>query len=306
MSWIALSLISAVFLGCYDIAKKSSVRKNAVPMVLLLNVITAAAVWSIPIAFALLARNGITIPGSMDWSTQLLELDRNQQTLLFVKSALVGCSWICAFFALKHLPISIATPIRATSPFWTVLLAVLLMGERPTLIQWLGIGIVLFAFLLFSRVGAKEGIHFHRDRWVYLMALATVLGAVSALYDKYLLQECQLPPATVQAWFSIYLVPVMLPLAIRWYRYDRGKSPFQWRHSIPLIAIFLLIADFAYFSAISDPNALISVISPIRRSAIIIPFLFGILRWNESNWRLKTPCIAGTLLGVYLLSISDE
>ena len=304
MSWIALSLLSAVFLGCYDIAKKTSVRDNAVPMVLLLNVVTAAAVWCIPIAFAGLARSGVTTL-SMDWSAQLLDLDREQHTLLFLKSALVGCSWICAFYALKHLPISIATPIRATSPIWTVLLAVLLMGERPTLMQWIGIGIVLIAFLVFSRVGAKEGIHFHRDRWVYLMALATILGAVSALYDKYLLQERQLPPATVQAWFSIYLVPVMLPLAIRWYRCDREKSPFQWRHTIPLIAIFLLVADFAYFYAISDPNALISVISPIRRSAIVIPFLFGIIRWNESNWRLKTPCIAGTLLGVYLLSISD-
>ncbi|MGI9472309.1 MAG: EamA family transporter [Rubripirellula sp.] len=302
MSWIALSLLSAIFLGCYDIAKKSSVRDNSVPVVLLLNVLTAALFWSVPISLAFVAQNEVTDSPSNAWLSNLVTIGAEQHALLFGKSALVGVSWICAFFALKHLPISIATPIRATSPLWTVTLAVTCMGERPTALQWLGIAIVLAAFLAFSRVGAREGIHFHRDRWVYLMAIATLLGAISALYDKYLLQELKLAPATVQAWFSVYLVPIMLPLAVRWYQRDRISSPFQWRVTIPLIAVFLLIADYSYFCAIAQPDAMITVISPIRRSAIVIPFLFGIVSLREENWRLKAPCIAATLLGVFLLS----
>lgn len=294
MSWILLSIISAILLGFYDIAKKSAVRDNAVPVVLLLNVTTAATVW-LPIVVASHLRG--------DASTwQLTSIDATTHAMLFGKSMLVGLSWTLAFFAMKHLPLSIATPIRASSPMWTIAVAVLAWGERPSFQQWIGIVIILVAFFAFSQVGRREGIHFHRDRWVALMAAATLLGAISSLYDKYLLQTIGLSPAVVQAWFSIYLVPVMMPLAYRWWRYDRSAKPFRWRWSIPMIALFLLAADFAYFTAVSQPDALISVISPVRRASVIVAFAFGILKLGEASWRAKAVCIAGVLTGVVLIS----
>ncbi len=294
IDWILLSIVSAFFLGIYDIAKKSAVRDNAVPIVLLLNVMTAAGVWlPILVGIALTADAGDVTPLSIGW---------RWHALLGMKSILVGLSWTLAFFAMKQLPLSIATPIRATSPLWTIAIAVFAMGERPSLNQWIGIVFVLSAFFAFSRVGKREGIHFHRSRPVAMMIGATLLGAISSIYDKYLLQRVGIPPATVQAWFSIYLVPVMMPLAIRWYVVDRGAKPFVWRWSIPLIAIFLLAADYVYFTAVSDPDALISVISPIRRASVIVAFAFGILRLGELHWKAKSICIAGILVGVVFLA----
>lgn len=292
--WILLSIVSALFLGVYDICKKSAVRDNAVPVVLLLNVMTAAGVW-IPILVGIAIRSdaGEVTPLSIGWRVH---------GLLAMKSVLVGASWTLAFFAMKQLPLSIATPIRATSPLWTIAIAVAAMGERPSMIQWIGIATVLSAFFAFSRVGRREGIHFHRSRPVAMMIAATLLGAASSIYDKYLLQQLAIPPTTVQAWFSIYLVPVMLPLAIRWYWFDRAAKPFAWRWSIPLIAIFLLAADFVYFTAVADPDALISVISPIRRASVVVAFAFGIVRLGELHWRAKSVCIAGILVGVIFLA----
>lgn len=308
MDWISLALISAIFLGLYDIAKKASLTDNAVPVVLLVNVATAAAIWSIPFTLVMCPTVSglIGVPDQWldDWNC-LKDLSRWDHLLLFLKSLLVGSSWIAAFYALKHLPISIATPIRSTSPIWTILLAVMFMQERPTAHQWIGVTITLIAFLAFSRVGAKEGIEFHRDRWILLIMIATALGAISSLYDKYLLQTMAMSPESVQAWFSIYLVPVMIPLSVHWYLRDRDASPFQWRWTIPVIAIFLLIADYAYFYAITHEQALISVISPIRRSSIVIPFLFGVTRLKEVNWRAKALCIASLIIGVILLSNSS-
>ena len=292
-NWILLSLFSGLLLGCYDITKKASVRDNAVPPVLLLSVMTGAVIWL------------LILVGSSDSSVVAArDLGLREHGLLFAKSVMVGLSWSCAFFALKHLPISVATPIRATSPVWTILIAVAAMSERPSVQQWLGIGLVLAAFFALSRVGAKEDIHFHRDRWVGLMLVATLVGSLCAIYDKYLLQTERLSPVSVQAWFSIYLVPVMLPLAIRWWRYDREQTPFQWRWSIPMISVLLLVADYAYFTAVSDPDALISVVSPLRRTSVIVAFAFGILSLKEKNWRAKAPCIGVILLGVYLISVA--
>ena len=296
-TWILLSLLSGLLLGCYDIAKKSSVKDNAVPPVLLLSVLTGAAIW---LAIMMVTRNGDS-PIAATWNVGF-----HDHCLLMLKSIMVGASWSCAFFALKHLPISVATPIRATSPLWTILLAVAVMSERPGVQQWLGIGLVLIAFFAFSQVGAKEDIHFHRDRWVGLMMVATLLGSLCALYDKYLLQMVQLSPLVVQAWFSIYLVPVMLPLSVRWWWHDRQQTPFQWRWSIPMIAILLLVADYAYFRAVAEPDALISVVSPLRRTSVVVAFAFGIVRLKEKNWKLKATCIGAILAGVYLMSIGSR
>lgn len=298
MHWITISLLSAGFLGLYEIAKKESLRGNAVPPVLFCNVLTQAAVW-LPLLLL-----GHIQPTAVPELLRVESLDSIAHLRLAAKAVIAGSSWICASFALKHLPISIAAPIRATSPLVTVLFAVLFMAERPSITQWLGVAIVLSAFYAFSLAGRREGIVFHRDRWITLMILATILGAASALYDKYLLNTCGYRSAEVQAWFSIYLVPVMLPVLAHWLIRGRSTTPFEYRWSIPMIALLLLISDFLYFSANEQPNALISVISPLRRTSVIIAFLAGIRLYGEKNWRFKAVCLAGLLVGVVVISLS--
>ncbi len=296
MTWMLLSICSAVFLGFYEIAKKASLKENAVPPVLFFNVMTAAGLWIPLILFSQFFPDGIL---------RVEPLTGTGHILLFLKSLIAGSSWIFASFALKHLPMSIAAPIRASSPFWTISIAVLFLNERPDLWQWSGIAIILISFYVFSLVGRKEGIHFHRNRWVGFMVVATLLGACSALYDKYLLQNCKMHAATVQAWFSVYLVLIMTPLVTHWYLKGRVSTPFHWRWSIPMIAILLLISDFLYFTAIETPGGLISVISPLRRTSIVIAFIAGIRIYGEKNPVPKAVCIMSMLVGVYILSLSS-
>ena len=79
-----------------------------------------------------------------------------------------------------------------------------------------------------------------------------------------------------------------------------------------MIAILLLISDFLYFSAIADKDliankdSMISLISPLRRTSVIIAFVAGILMYQEKNWRAKSVCIATLLFGVYVLSLSPS
>lgn len=304
MQWILLSLLSAVFLGMYDVAKKSAVRDNAVPPVLLLSVMTAAAIWTPMLCYQWFwPESASTL--CPDW-LKVHELSPEDHGRVFAKSLLVGVAWTCAYFALKHLPISIASPIRATSPVWTILLAVVFYAERLSALQILGIAAILASFFAFSRVGQREGLYFRRNRWVALMLVATGLGAISAVYDKYLMQTANLTAATVQAWFSIYLVIVLTPPWVYWRRYERSTKPFQFRIAIPLIALLLLVADFAYFTALECDGALVSIISPVRRSSVLIAFAFGVVYLGEKNWAAKLACVAGILLGVLLLGISTS
>lgn len=293
------SLCSAVFLGFYEIAKKVSLKDNAVPPVLFFNVLTAAVLW-----LPLILCSQFFPEAVPAHYLRVAPLSGTSHGLLFLKSLIAGSSWIFASFALKHLPMSIAAPIRASSPLWTITIAVVFLDERPDLWQWGGILIILVSFYVFSLVGRKEGIHFHRNRWVGFMVVATLLGACSALYDKFLLQNCHIQAATVQAWFSVYLLIVMTPLVAHWYFRGRKTTPFQWRRSIPMISILLLVSDFLYFTAIETPGGLISVISPIRRTSIVIAFIAGIRIYGEKNPAPKAICIVSMLVGVYILSLS--
>lgn len=226
-----------------------------------------------------------------------------------LKSLLVGASWTLAFTALKHLPLSIGAPIRATSPFWTILIAITLLGERPQTQQWIGMVIVLIGFWCFTLVGRREGIRFTRDRSVLLMVLATLLGSFSSIYDKWLLQR--LEPITLQAWFTVYLVPVMVPLALWWLRArrrgelrgpDGGKAVFQWRRSIALVSPLLIAADAFYFIALSNPDAMVSVVSVLRRCSVIVALAFGASALSEANFRAKATCVGVILVGVMVLT----
>lgn len=300
MSWVLLSIASALFLGVYDLAKKHALKDNAVLPVLFFGTVAGAVVWTLLIIWQVLAP--VHFPLEFLRITPIPLVDHLR---LFLKSGLVGASWIFGYFALKHLPLSIASPIRATSPLWTILLAVLLFAERPTYWQWLGVTTVLGAFYAFSFVGKLEGIRFHKDKWVGFMLIATLLGACSAIYDKYLLQTVRMEPATVQAWFSIYLVVALYPFYLLWLKGAWPRGIFHWRWSIPMIGLLLLIADMLYFTAVAQEDALIAIISPIRRASVLITFLGGILFYQEKNFRAKAICIFVLLGGICLLYLKN-
>ncbi|TWU23371.1 EamA-like transporter family protein [Novipirellula galeiformis] len=304
LTWIGLAAVSAVLLGCYDVTKKIAVRKNAVPIVLLLSVSVGAAIWLPFIVWSVISPASLPHP-----ILQVNPLSLREHGWLFVKSVLVGASWTFAFFALKRLPLSIAAPIRSTSPIWTIAIAAVFLQERPSGMQWLGIATVLLAFWAFSVISLREGISFSRDRGVAMMIVATLLGALSSIYDKFLLQTILLDPSTLQAWFSLYLVPVMIPMAAIWWRSSRKMEDseptihtlFEWRWAILGISPLLLAADLVYFTALADPEALVSVISVVRRCSVVIAFVFGIRALGEANFWPKAACIATILCGVALL-----
>ena len=251
MDWVVASLLSAFFYGLYDLATKQAVRDNAVLPVLFWANVCSAVVWGLLLAAA------AVVPTILPAGLQVDPLTPFQHLQLLLKAAIVAASWICGYFAVKHLPLSLASTVRATGPIWTLLGAILILGERPSWLEGLGILITLASFAGLSLAGAKEGIHFHRDKWIGFLIAATLLGAASGLYDKYLLGRVGYSVATVQCWFSIYLALLFLPVVLGWYFRLWTRNVFQWLWSIVLVSFGLLVADFLYFSALRDDEALI-------------------------------------------------
>ncbi|MFI4912970.1 MAG: EamA family transporter [Sedimentisphaeraceae bacterium JB056] len=295
--WAILGLISAVFLGIYDLNKKMALKNNAVIPVLFFSTVSGFALM-LPILF--LSRFS---PEMMQNAGLYVEpITLTQHLMLAAKSLIVASSWVFAYFAIKHLPISIVTPIRSMSPLWTLIAAAIIYNERPNLMQFIGIIVVIVSFYYFSIVGKLEGIKFHRDKWVFFVILATLIGTASGIYDKFLIAKAHFSPVTVQAWFSCYLVVILgLVTLFCWYPSRKKTTPFQWRISIIFIGVFLIIADFVYFKALGIEGALLMILSVLRRSSVIISFTAGALMFKEMNKRKKAVALAGVLAGVFLI-----
>jgi transporter family protein len=294
MPWIAASLLSAFFLGIYELCTKHAVQRNAVMPVLFLSTLTGAIVWG-----TLLTIDTIH-PGTLPPSLVTDPLTATQHFQLALKSAIVAASWIFTYFALKHLPLSIGSPIRATSPLFTLFGAVFLLRERPTALETLGVVTTLASFVGLSFAGKKEGVEFHRNKWIGFIMAGTLFGATSSLYDKYLLGRAHFSVPTVQAWFSIYLFVLFTPFAIGWQRRWWDRNEFHWRWSIPFIALSLLVADYIYFGALRNPASLVSVVMSLRRGSTLVGFAGGLLLFGEPNGLKKLPAVIGILIGIAL------
>ncbi|RKR13048.1 putative membrane protein [Maribacter vaceletii] len=298
--WMYLGLLSALFLGLHNLCKKHAVQGNEVFPVLLG---TTIAGFMLLLPFYI---GSLTSPEYMQKiGFYVANISWKVHGFIVIKSMIMASSWLLAYQALKHLPITIVTPIRSAGPFFTFIGAIFLYQESPNFLQWIGFFLIIFSVLLYSRVGKKEGINFKKNKWIFAIIGATFLGASSGLYDKFLIQYQDLAPQTLQFWFCWYTVLILLViLSITWFPNKEKRKAFKWRWTIPLVGVLLQTADYFYFKALQDPEALIMLLSAIKRSQILIAVLIGGIVFKEKNKRKKLVPLIGIMLGVALILYS--
>lgn len=292
--WLLLAFLSATLLGFYDVSKKAALKDNAVLPVLLLNTLFSTLIFS-PVIL-----DGLTGAGWFEgtmFDTSDVTGNLKAHLLVIIKSVIVLTSWIAGYFGIKHIPITIVGPINATRPVLVLVGAMIFFGERLNWCQWVGVILSILSIYLMSRSSKKENIDFTRNKWMLFVAIGTIMGAVSGLYDKFIMQE--LSPIFVQSWFNFYqLIMMGIVCMAAWYPTRKKTTPFHWSWAIPLIAIFVAAADFAYFNALTRPEAMISVVSLIRRGSVLISFACGVIIFKERNLKAKVLDLLLILIGM--------
>ncbi|CCY89864.1 MULTISPECIES: DMT family transporter [unclassified Phocaeicola] len=299
--WLLLAFCSAALLGFYDVFKKKSLSNNAVLPVLALNTLFSSLIF---LPFILLSHFAPqTLQGSLFYVPELGGWEVHKFILL--KSFIVLSSWTFGYFGMKHLPLTIVGPINATRPVMTLVGAMLIFGERLNLYQWIGVLMAIISFFMLSRSGKKEGIDFKHDRWIWFVVLAAVLGAISGLYDKFLMGRFN--NMQVQAWYNIYQLFLMGGvLMFLWWPKRKTSTPFRWDWCIILISVFLSAADFVYFYALSMEDSMISIVSMVRRGSVIVSFLFGAMLFHEKNLKSKVIDLILVLIGMFFLYLGSR
>lgn len=298
--WLLLAFCSAALLGFYDVFKKKSLAGNAVLPVLGLNTLFSSLIF---LPFILISHF------RPEWLQQTIffvpDAGWEVHRYILLKSVIVLSSWTFGYFGMKHLPLTIVGPINATRPVMTLVGALLIFGERLNLYQWIGVLLAIVSFFLLSRSGKKEGIDFQHNRWIWFIVLAALLGAVSGLYDKYLMGRFD--NMVVQAWYNVYQLFLMGGvLMFLWWPKRKTTTPFHWDWCIILISVFLSAADFVYFYALSLDGSMISIVSMVRRSSVLVSFLFGAMIFHEKNLKSKVIDLVLVLLGMIFLYIGSS
>ena len=302
--WLSFAFLSAVLLGFYDSCKKQALGSNAVIPVLFLNTFFCSLIF---VPFIVLSYCSPVLDDSIfkvadygGWAVQ---------KWILLKSVIVLSSWTLGYYGMKHLPLTIVGPINATRPVLVLLGAMLIFGEKLNCLQWTGVLLAVVSFFMLSRSGKKEGIDFEHNVWIYAVVGAAILGAVSGLYDKFLMNPngLALDKMAVQSWYNIYQCGMMgVMMMLIWYPNRRKTTPFRWKWSIIFISIFLSVADFVYLYALSMPGAMISIVSMVRRGSVIVSFLFAALVFKEKNLRSKALDLALVLLGMVFLYLGSR
>lgn len=304
--WLAFAFLSSLLLGFYDAFKKEALLSNAVLPVLFLNTLFCSIIFFPMILLSAktnILDNTILYVPTAGWDVH---------KYILLKSCIVLSSWVLGYFGMKNLPLTIVGPINATRPVMVLVGAFLFWGERLNIWQWVGVILAVISFLMLGRSGKKEGIDFKTNSWIWMIVAAAALGAVSGLYDKYLMASTAsggvgLDQMIVQSWYNIYQCIMMgCMLLIIWWPKHKHTTPFHWHWSIVGVSVFLSMADFVYFYALTLPGAMISIVSMIRRGSVVVSFLFGALVFHEKNLKAKVIDLSLVILGMVFLYIGSR
>lgn len=280
--WVTYGLLAGVVLGLYDFWTKKGMEGNGVMAVVFWSALFGAMAWSV--AF-------LPISATSGFHVDVSTTTPKQQALILFKGLMMTGSWIFAYYSVRELPMSFSGAMRASGPLWTFVGGALVFGELLTPIQFGVVLVSVIAYFVLSQIGKKEGISVNRSLPVLMMLLATILSAMTTVYDKWLVQVLELRPNDIQAWSALHRC-VVSGLIMLWFCRD-GRGPFvpKWSIWIPLIGLAWVGAEWIYFLAIQDPDANVTYLSVFRRASLVIGFLLSIFLIGENNVRQKAVVI---------------
>ena len=137
MAWLYWALLSAVFAALTAIFAKIGIQgvdsdfatliRTAIIMVVLACFVWFAGKWSNP-----------------------LELSARTWTFLGLSGLATGASWVCYFRALQIGDASKVAPVDKFSLVLVAVFAVVFLGERPAIRDWIGIGMIAAGVLILA------------------------------------------------------------------------------------------------------------------------------------------------------------
>lgn len=293
MSWVILVLIYGIFKGARELTKKKAMSINSVMEVLVVYTL---------ISFVMVIPQAPEAGG----------LEAKYYFLIALKSFAIFVAWICGFYSLKMLPVSLYGVLDLSRVLFSTFMGVAFLHEVLNGYQIAGLCIVCSGLLLLKFKPHRKSIPQSasipqpapkntNDRisfFIVLALISCVLNAVSGFMDKVLMREITRPQ--LQFWYMVFLAGYYLLYIL----ITRTKISFSVLKNVWVwvMALMFVLGDMALFEANKNPESRITVMTLIKQSGVIVAILGGKIFFKEKNIGYKLFCaaiiIAGILIGL--------
>ncbi|MCJ9751407.1 DMT family transporter [Neorhizobium sp. BETTINA12A] len=293
--WMVFGISAGALLGLYDFWTKKAMTGNSVIPIVFWSAFFGGLVW-LPAFFP--------IAQTFDLYVDLSKTSLHEQAIILIKGLAMTLSWIFAYYAVRELPMSFSGAVRSSGPLWTLVGGSLVFGEDLSALQMSAVLISVLAYYFLSQIGRDEGIRLLRSGPMFFMLAATILSAMTTVYDKYIVQQLGLPIYTIQAYSAEHRLFLALIFFVCVAVRDRALPFLQWSLYVPLVGFSWVGAEIIYFLAIADPDANVTYLSIFRRTSLVIGFLLSVLLLGERNVGRKFLIILAIVLSTVLLVLS--
>jgi len=218
--------------------------------------------------------------------------------------------WLSAK-ALRHLEVSQVAPLSSLQVLFTLLFAVLLLGERISVPQALGIFIFLYGLWFLNQADYVEDVISHPLRalgqksltkvgfYRLLTVLAIALLGLSAILDKWALGRVDILSFIFLVHLGLFFNHFLIYFSL-YRRLDYLKETISGiNFNIFFVSVFTLVARLAYAQALT--LAPVSLVAPIKRLSALFSTFFGGIFFKEEGLALRVMVSVLMFLGVYLI-----
>ena len=291
--WLVFVLLSAVLLAAFILMLRRDVMHE--PNTQVISIYPLSMVVLLPVLSFL---SGQPIDYSLVFSSQ--------GVLVLVKTAAIATALFCTTMALKFLPLSSVGPLRNLGPLFIALFAFLLLGEQLSLVNMIGLsiivmGVILLDFNIRDEHAIRHLIHSLKHPAALLLVFAAICIAFVPVIDRVLLSSgvniltllFHLSWTLALTYWVVHFVETKkLPVS--------GLSLHEvlW---LLLTGVVLLLADILYLVALSFPGVAVAVIMGVRRLSDLFVTLFGGAVLHEEHGLYKAVICCVMIMGTVLL-----
>lgn len=282
MIWMLLVLTYGLLKGGREIAKKKALKKNTVIEVLFFYTLLSFLMVTPDIKVAVHTDPAKLLP-------------------ILLKSFVIFIAWMCSFYAIKKLPISVVGILDMSRVLFATFLGYIYLSETPSTVKIIGL-IFVCAGLLALKWGKKFG---SKDaekeeikaKYVALVLLSCVLNAVSGFLDKILMKD--LKSGELQFWYMLFLV-AFYGIYILISKTKINVKSLLKNYWVWALSIMFVIADRCLFIANSYPESEVTIMTLLKQAGCIVTILGGKFIFKEKNITYKLCCAFVVITGIVI------
>lgn len=192
---------------------------------------------------------------------------------------------------------------RGTGPFLSVIIAMVVLGERPSAVALVGVAAVIAGVVAIGLVdrgrgvaGARRGV----DLGLVFGLLTGVMIAIYTIWDAHVIRTWNLSPVAFMVGTTLLQVPFYSIAVRRRWRAVWALGRAQWRR----IVAFGILSPLSYILVLTAIQiAPVALVAPLREVSVVLVSLFGVfvLRESRPGWRIAASLVV--VGGIVLLAV---